>query len=510
MKTRIAAFVISVVSVAAGFAQGPSLTNVTIEPDSKHPLYSLHFDVRLPSGELLDNLATNAVTIEENGRRLSGTLAPGNPHGVAYAIVLDTSGSMAPRLEAIKPALKDLVSRLTSRDMAALITFNDDATIVQPLTADSSTIESSIDKVRTGGHTTELYYAVSKASEVLAAPGVPARRVMVVISDGKDEGTAYTLDDVIKKSTAAGANIAAIGIAGGDSRYLKTLQRMADLTNGTYIQIDPGQPWQEKTRLVKKFVDSRYHFAWRSALAADGKAHKVTLDVNLGDGTVLTKELTITLPKPHPTPVVPEPGLPLWQLVAGIGAGLMALALIWVLLVRRARSRRKGELAEVEKKVDAEREAKEQLKADVERGLGDLREKLATLEQKAPVLGATPPAAAKKRTVYSPGNPPAGGAHSYARATLHVLDGQLEGSKLPLLDVTTIGRDDDNNIVLEEQRVSLHHARVSKANGTYWLEDLGSTNGTYVGEQRLSARTALNNGETIRIGSVSMQFVAET
>ena len=53
-----------------------------------------------------------------------------------------------------------------------------------------------------------------------------------------------------------------------------------------------------------------------------------------------------------------------------------------------------------------------------------------------------------------------------------------------------------------------HHAEISKREGTYWLEDLGSTNGTYVGNQRLRSAHPLEDGEQISLGGVLLIFRA--
>ncbi len=63
----------------------------------------------------------------------------------------------------------------------------------------------------------------------------------------------------------------------------------------------------------------------------------------------------------------------------------------------------------------------------------------------------------------------------------------------------TIGRTGDNDLVLDDSTVSKRHARVVRDNGTYYLEDLGSTNGTRVNGRRVR-RCLLRGGEAIRFG----------
>ena len=55
---------------------------------------------------------------------------------MAWVIVLDTSGSMGSRLGEVKAALRELVDAMKPEDRLALVVFNDDVTVIQPLTAD--------------------------------------------------------------------------------------------------------------------------------------------------------------------------------------------------------------------------------------------------------------------------------------------------------------------------------------------------------------------------------------
>ena len=76
-------------------------------------------------------------------------------------------------------------------------------------------------------------------------------------------------------------------------------------------------------------------------------------------------------------------------------------------------------------------------------------------------------------------------------------------------DEITIGRDIANNIVANDAEVSRRHARLRMQAGNYILEDLGSTNGSFVNGQRLMGPHALRPGEQIMFGDhVSFTFEA--
>jgi predicted component of type VI protein secretion system len=67
-------------------------------------------------------------------------------------------------------------------------------------------------------------------------------------------------------------------------------------------------------------------------------------------------------------------------------------------------------------------------------------------------------------------------------------------------DVATVGRDVTNEIVLGDPEVSRQHARLTRTPAGYVLEDLGSTNGTYVNGERLAAPRVLTPGDSIGLG----------
>ena len=76
-----------------------------------------------------------------------------------------------------------------------------------------------------------------------------------------------------------------------------------------------------------------------------------------------------------------------------------------------------------------------------------------------------------------------------------------------LEDEIRIGRGSDNDIVISEMEISREHARLSVQADSYVIEDLGSTNGTYIDGQRLIGPHLLRSGETIGLGeNVSLVF----
>jgi hypothetical protein len=76
-------------------------------------------------------------------------------------------------------------------------------------------------------------------------------------------------------------------------------------------------------------------------------------------------------------------------------------------------------------------------------------------------------------------------------------------------DAMTVGRDPGNSIVINDPQVSRQHARITRQGGLMVIEDLGSTNGTFINGMRLTGPHALTNGDAIGMGeSVTLTFHA--
>jgi hypothetical protein len=93
------------------------------------------------------------------------------------------------------------------------------------------------------------------------------------------------------------------------------------------------------------------------------------------------------------------------------------------------------------------------------------------------------------------------------RATVLALE-RPEGTRIVLRDGLSIGRASDNDLVVNDGRASRHHARIAAAGGELWIEDAGSSNGTYV-DGRPSRRAKLVAGSTVSIGDCHLKVVPD-
>jgi pSer/pThr/pTyr-binding forkhead associated (FHA) protein len=90
---------------------------------------------------------------------------------------------------------------------------------------------------------------------------------------------------------------------------------------------------------------------------------------------------------------------------------------------------------------------------------------------------------------------------------LVVIEGPLQGTVIPLGDVQiTIGRADDSTLVIDDDYASSRHARIYPSEGSWVVEDLGSTNGTWIDRTRITSPTVLPVGAPLRVGRTTLQI----
>jgi FHA domain len=90
---------------------------------------------------------------------------------------------------------------------------------------------------------------------------------------------------------------------------------------------------------------------------------------------------------------------------------------------------------------------------------------------------------------------------------LFVTEGGLTGTRIGLTGAPVlIGRANDSTLVLEDDYASTRHARISLQDGSWVVEDLGSTNGTYVGTRKVDGPVPLEIGVPVRIGKTVLEL----
>jgi pSer/pThr/pTyr-binding forkhead associated (FHA) protein len=81
------------------------------------------------------------------------------------------------------------------------------------------------------------------------------------------------------------------------------------------------------------------------------------------------------------------------------------------------------------------------------------------------------------------------------------------GERVPVDIAVTIGRSADCDLNIQDTYLSSRHARVANDDGDLSIEDLGSTNGTYVNQELIKGRVHLDRGDIVQVGGVLFEVV---
>jgi pSer/pThr/pTyr-binding forkhead associated (FHA) protein len=126
-----------------------------------------------------------------------------------------------------------------------------------------------------------------------------------------------------------------------------------------------------------------------------------------------------------------------------------------------------------------------------------------------PTAGTSP--GAPTEAVSHPAAPPSGpggeNASTDNATRLVITSGQKAGAEFPLgRDEITIGRSSDSAIIIRDDYTSTHHARLMLWNGRWMIQDLDSTNGTFLNGSRVTVPTPIPLGATVKVGATTFEL----
>lgn len=106
----------------------------------------------------------------------------------------------------------------------------------------------------------------------------------------------------------------------------------------------------------------------------------------------------------------------------------------------------------------------------------------------------------------APARPPSRRSKKAPTKAAVVEGGPLKGKSFDLGSELIVGRAEKCHVVLDDTYVSQMHARIFARDDSYMLEDLGSTNGTYLNRQKVTAPTEVQRGDRVKIGRTVLEM----
>ncbi len=136
-----------------------------------------------------------------------------------------------------------------------------------------------------------------------------------------------------------------------------------------------------------------------------------------------------------------------------------------------------------------------------------LRRDLMQPREARPATSARPPKAPRPAKPPKPAKAAKPAKHAKAGPALVVTEGPLAQTVIPLGTAQiTLGRAPDSTLVIDDDYASSRHARLYPSDDGWIVEDLGSTNGTWIDRTRITSPTVLPPGVPLRIGRTTLQL----
>jgi VWFA-related protein len=179
-------------------------------------LVVLNVTVRDKGNRYLDGLDRDAFTVFENNQAQPVRFFMHEDAPVTIGLLIDNSGSMQPNRDLVVAAASAFAKTSNPQDDVFALAFNEEVhsalTTASPFTNDPVVLRDALQQVVTTRGRTALYDAVDRGLEY-AGDGRHDRKVMVIVTDGADNASTATFDDVVKKIKDANVTVYVVAIA---------------------------------------------------------------------------------------------------------------------------------------------------------------------------------------------------------------------------------------------------------------------------------------------------------
>ena len=302
---------------------------------SEFPLVRVYISVRDINNE---PLAINPakLVLKENGVPIDPQSIQGTDtvEELTSLLVVDVSGSMdyAGKMDAAKTAARDYFSQMRPLDQSGIIAFNTQVNVVQNVTNDQAQLTTAVDKLSASGDTA-MFDALIKAVEILNP--ISGRKAIIVLTDGMDNASTNTAEDVLMSIGYKGLSISTIGMGilpEGEEEPDKykgldqpTLTMLAERAGGRYGFVEDTQALAELYDQMRRALQSEIVISYITPLKLrDGVNRALSLSL-AEDWTGISAEEQARF---NPGGLVPEVAQPASWLIIGILLAVLIFLLV--------------------------------------------------------------------------------------------------------------------------------------------------------------------------------------
>jgi Mg-chelatase subunit ChlD len=392
--------------------------------------------------------------------------------------LVDVSGSMkgAPLNDA-KAALSAFLAKTRPQDQFALVSFADEDEVQASLTDQRAKLEEAVRNLRVQGKRTKLYQALYKSLKISPKSDPQQRQIIVVVSDGKDEGSEVSLEQVIAASKESLVPIYAVFRGEIDRSFADVLAGLANAAGGNFFSTRNQD--EIAAALERIYRSETNSVALRFAYEPDnsGRAtENAAIQLLQPDGSALRAALGEKIPAL--APVVPLRRFPLW-LIFLLLALLLGATAFWIY----HRSPKPEPVPTIPSTVDFEREPEPEIPSPM------------------------PPSHRATTVIGQYFRAPATGQPT---AILRGVAGPVEGWQRGVeKEIFSIGATAQNDLpIREDEYVSGEHAYLRYEKGSLFVFDKASRNGTFVNDDKVpQTGIVLHAGDRIKLGMSTFEVV---
>ncbi|MBZ5593182.1 MAG: VWA domain-containing protein [Acidobacteriia bacterium] len=278
-----------------GTAWAQKQDDVVIKVDTR--LVVLHATVVDKNGRLVTTLPQSAFQIYENGAQQQMKLFKREDIPVSLGLVIDNSGSMRDKRAKVAAAAQDLVKDSNREDEEFVVNFNDDAFLDTPdFTNDPKVLEQALTKIDSRGGTA-MRDAIRMSIDHIKQKAKKDKKVILVVTDGNDNASMISLENLVKAAQQSEVIIYAIGLLTEEERReAKRAKRALDaLTEATGGQAYYPKELADVDRIAHQVahdIRNQYTLAYTpSNQALDGSFRQIRVVAN-GPGRPVVRTRT--------------------------------------------------------------------------------------------------------------------------------------------------------------------------------------------------------------------------
>lgn len=241
--------------------------------------------VRKKNGEPILDLQAGDFTVSEDGRRQTlSSFRRVEELPLHVALLLDTSSTMTEEMNELRDAATNFLEQvLREDDRAALIPFTHRAFVAAPFTNDLELLRGAASSLTAWGGTSLLTSTVLSLHYLREAPG---KRALILVSDGIDEDSSLSYDDVLEYAARVDAAIYTIGLGvpgiGADLRdeAQRLLRGLAERTGGRYFPVKPRSDLSEIFTAIETDLRTQYLLTYESNQPESPGFRRIQVDVD--------------------------------------------------------------------------------------------------------------------------------------------------------------------------------------------------------------------------------------